>query len=142
MASVQLDVDFLFTLTAEIGDTSNAFIRNGPVGSRYIAPVSGGHFEGPKVKGTIVPPGGDWVFARADRTMKLDVRLQLVTDDGHPILMCYQGIGTPTEDGLSVRTAPTFETGSEEYAWLNNVQAVGVGMSKDGSVTYEVYAVK
>ena len=140
MATKQLDAEFLFTLTAEIGDTSNALIRNGPAGTRYIAPVSGGTFEGPDIAGTIVPPGGDWVQSRPDRTVKLDVRLQLVTDDGEHILMTYQGIGTPTDDGLSVRTAPTFETGAERYAWLNNVQAVGIGLSTGGSVTYDIYA--
>lgn len=142
MASNQLDVDFLFSLTAEIGDQSHAMIRNGPAGTRFIAPVTGGHFEGPEIKGTIVPPGGDWVMARSDRTMKLDVRLQLVTDDGENILMCYQGIGIPTDDGLKVRTAPTFETGSEKYGWLNNVQAVGIGLGGGETVTYDIYALQ
>ena len=140
MAKTKLDVEFLFTLTVELGDTSHALIRNGPAGTRYIAPVRGGTFEGPKVTGTIVAPGGDWVRSRADGTAKLDVRLQLVTDDGEHILMCYEGVGVPTEDGLSVRTAPTFETGAEKYAWLNNVQAVGIGLSAGGTVTYEIYA--
>lgn len=142
MATNQLDVEHLFSLTAELGDRSHAAIRNGPAGTRFIAPVSGGHFEGPKLKGTIVPPGGDWVRARKDGSMKLDVRLQLVTDDGESILMCYEGIGTPTDDGMSLRTAPTFETGAEAYAWLNNVQAVGIGVGGGESVTYEVYALK
>ena len=138
----QIDVEFLFELTAEIGDASNGFIRNGPTGHRFIAPVSGGHFEGPRVKGTIVPPGGDWVHSRPDRSAHLDVRLQLVTDDGQPILMTYQGIGIPNDEGLSIRTAPTFETGAEDYAWLNNVQAVGIGQSVTGSVTYRIYALQ
>ncbi|MEM9561994.1 MAG: DUF3237 domain-containing protein [Actinomycetota bacterium] len=139
MASDQLDAEFLFSLTAEIGETSYP-IRKGPVGTRVVAEVTGGQFEGPKIRGTVVPPGGDWVYAQPDRTLRLDVRLQLVTDDGENILMTYQGIGTPTDDGLSVRTAPLFETGSETYDWLNRVQAVGIGESSGGSVTYRVYA--
>jgi hypothetical protein len=35
-----------------------------------------------------------------------------------------------------------FETGSEKYAWLNNVLAVGVGELGDGPVAYSVYAIK
>ena len=140
MAATQLDVEHLFTLTALIGDSA-APIRGGPQGTRVVAPVTGGEFEGPKVKGTIVPPGGDWVHARRNRTLHLDVRLMLVTDDGESILMTYQGIGHPQEDGsLSIRTAPTFETGAEAYAWLNDVQAVGIGTAGAESVTYEVYA--
>lgn len=140
MATTTLDVEFLFTMTLELGDTSNALIRNGPEGTRYIAPVAGGSFDGPRLRGTVVPPGGDWVRSRSDGSAKLDVRLQLVTDDGNGILMSYQGIGVPGDDGLSIRTAPTFETGAEEHAWLNNVQAVGIGTSADGTVSYEIYA--
>ena len=54
--------------------------------------------------------------------------------------MTYLGIGVPGEDGLSLRTAPMFETGDERYAWLNNVQAVATGSSAAGVVTYDVYA--
>lgn len=136
----QIDVEHLFTLTALIGDTSHAVIRGGPTGTRMIAPVTGGTFEGPRLKGTIVPPGGDWVHARKNRTIHLDVRLQLVTDDGESILMTYQGIGKPNDDGTTaIRTAPTFETGAESYVWLNDVQAVGIGTAGTESVTYEIY---
>lgn len=141
MASDALDAEFLFTLTAELGDASHAMIRNGPAGTRFIVPVSGGHFEGPRLKGTIVPPGGDWVQSRPDRSARLDVRLQLVTDDGTPILMTYQGIGMPGEDGSTdIRTAPTFEAPEGDHAWLNTVQAVGIGSASGASVTYRIYA--
>jgi len=141
MATTQLNVEHLFTLTAELGDSSHALIKDGPQGTRTIASVTGGSFAGAKLSGTIVPPGGDWVSVRADRTIRLDVRLLLVTDDGESILMTYNGIGERQKDGTtSLRTAPTFETGSENYRWLNNVQAVGIGSAKPGSVTYEVYA--
>ena len=143
MAETQLDVEHLFTLTAHIGDNTNAAIRNGPAGTRFIAAVTGGSFSGPRISGTIVAPGGDWVHSRANRTMHLDVRLLLVTDDGESILMTYQGIGHPRQDGTSsIRTAPTFETGAESYAWLNEVQAVGIGTADATSVTYEIYALK
>ena len=143
MPASSLDVEYLFTLTAEIGPTDNALIRNGPTGTRMIAAVSGGSFTGPKLSGRVVPPGGDWVHARPNRTIHLDVRLLLVTDDDESILMTYQGIGTPGDGGLtSLRTAPTFETGSETHGWLNDVQAVGIGSSDGQTVTYEVYALR
>ncbi len=141
MAVTQLDVEHLFTLTANVGDNPKALIRGGPTGTRMIAEVTGGSFSGPKLSGTIVAPGGDWVHARKDRTIHLDVRLLLVTDDGESILMTYQGVGQPQEDGsTSIRSAPTFEAGAEKYQWLNNVQAVGIGSADSGVVTYEVYA--
>ena len=138
--NVKLDAEHLFTLTAHVGEAPNAFIRGGPAGHRFIAAVTGGTFEGARIKGTIVPPGGDWVHRRANKTMHLDVRLLLVTDDNESVLMTYQGIGKPNADGTAaIRTAPTFETGAEKYAWLNDVQAVGIGSTNAEGVTYEIY---
>ena len=135
-----LDLDHLFdahvTLAApvEFGDT--------PAGRRRIIPITGGTFEGPKLKGNVLPGGGDWVTVRADGSVKLDVRITLQTDDGANVLMTYSGIGVRGEGGLSLRTAPLFETGSEKYAWLNNIQAIAHGTPGQGNVTYIVYALK
>lgn len=141
MVTTQLDVEHLFTLTAEVPGNPNAQIRGGPSGTRVIANVTGGTFEGERLRGTIIGPGGDWVSVRDNGTIHLDVRLLLVTDDGESILMTYNGIGTRGEDGeLSIRTAPTFQVGADAYRWLNDVQAVAIGSSADGVVSYEVYA--
>ena len=139
MAETSLPAEHLFTLTATLGGTS--LTDGGPQGGRAIVAVPGGTFEGPRLRGTLAEnSGGDWVTLRADGTFKLDVRITLVTDDGATILMAYQGIGKRTENGNVLRTAPLFETGDERYRWLNGVQAVGLGSSGGGKVTYEVYA--
>jgi len=127
----------LFTITA---DTKLAgIITNGPAGTRVIVEASTGTFEGPRLKGTVSGPGGDWVTMRADGSMLLNVRLLLKTDDGADILMEYQGIGF--DGGARITTAPLFQTGAEQYAWLNSTVAVAKGASGGGSVTYDVYAV-
>lgn len=137
MAATTLPVEHLFTLTA---DTKVAgLLPTGPQGGRVVVEASSGSFEGPKLKGTVVPPGGDWVTLQPDGSLRLDVRLTLLTDDGAHILMSYRGIGT--EGGKKLVTAPTFETADERYAWLNSVQAVATGSTGDDSVTYEVYRV-
>ena len=139
MAEASLPVEHLFTITANLGGAS--FIQDGPQGTRVIVAVSGGSFEGPKLKGTIVENSGcDWVTRRADGSLRLDVRLTLQTHDGAAIYMAYNGIGKPNEGGNVLRTAPLFETGDERYAWLNAVQGVATGTSQPGSVTYDVYA--
>ncbi len=135
MPETSLPVEHLFTLTAAVKVAGT--VPSGPAGTRAIVDASSGTFEGPKLKGTVKGPGGDWVVVRADGTMQLDVRVLLETDDGAHILMTYRGIGEP--GGRSIRSAPLFETGDERYAWLNNVQAVGVGAGGGGQVTYEVY---
>lgn len=136
-----LPCEFLFTITAKTGDKPPVQIKGGPRGTRLVVTVSGGSFEGPKLKGTIADAaGGDWVILRPDGVMALDVRLALVTDDGATIYMTYTGFGERVEGGMKIRTAPSFETGDERYAWLNNVQAVAHGTTAPGSVTYDVYS--
>lgn len=140
MAESQLPVEHLCTITADTKQI--AIVQGGPQGTRVHVAVTGGTFEGPRLRGKVAESGGDWVTVRADGSIKLDVRITLLTDDGAQILVTYNGIGTRGDSGLALRTAPLFETGDERYAWLNNVQAVGVGSSAQGSVTYDIYALR
>ena len=138
MATEHLEVEHLFTLDLQVAEGVQV-VKGGPQGTRIIAEVSGGSFTGERMSGRVVSPGGDWVTARSDRSLQLDVRLTLITDDDAVILMQYKGIGDPN---LGVaRSAPQFETGDDRYGWINNVQGVGVGrLHPGGGVTYEVYA--
>lgn len=140
MPETQLAVEHLFTLTATTQQV--AVVQGAPQGSRVHVRVTGGTFDGPKLRGVIEDGGGDWVTLRPDGSIKLDVRVTLTTDDGAHILVTYAGIGTPVEGGLTLRTAPLFETGDERYTWLNNIQAVGIGQPGKGNVSYDVYALK
>lgn len=142
MPESSVPVEFLFRLDADTVSIPPQMIMGGPQGSRMLASVAGGSFEGPRVKGT-VPAGasGDWVTIRADGSFRLDVRVTLVTDDGAVILCTYNGIGQTDETGASsLKTAPTFETGDERYQWLNRVQAIGYGTVDGTGVHYDVYA--
>ena len=127
-----------------------------PAGHRRIVLVKGGVFEGPRLKGTVLPGGGDWLTERADGVRALDVRIVMQTDDGHLIYSHYPGLFHGPADvlqqmlgtGLPVdpsryyfRTAPLFETASERYGWLNRLLAVGIGRRLPGQVAYTVYAV-
>jgi hypothetical protein len=140
MSETTLPVEHLFTLTVRLAPSVRV---GGPHGTRAVTPVTGGTFEGARLRGKVAEmPGGDWLLVRPDGSLRLDVRLTLLTDDGAAILMTYTGIGVRTDAGLALRTAPQFETGDERYAWLNNVQAVGIGSAGRESVTYEVYALR
>ncbi|MCC6436688.1 MAG: DUF3237 domain-containing protein [Acidimicrobiales bacterium] len=139
MAADQLPVDHLFTLQLTAAMDEAYHVRGGPAGRRIIAAVTGGTFEGPRLRGTVAPmTGADWVTIRPDKSMRLDVRLVLQADDGGTIYMYYGGIVT---DGQA-RTAPYFETGDAQHAWLNNVQAVGIGTVSADGPRYEVYALR
>ncbi len=132
------ELELLFTLTAET--TLTGMIANGPMGTRVIVDASTGSFEGPKMRGTVSGPAGDWVTVRADGSMQLDVRIMLKTDDGADIYCEYKGIGL--DNATKITTAPMFQTAHENYTWLNSVVAVARGTSGGGKVTYEVYEVK
>ena len=133
-------LEFLGTLRADTG--TRTVVENGPQGTRTIVQVLGGSFEGPRLKAAVHTPAGDWITNRADGTYKLDVRLTLKTDDGAVILVTYNGVGRTTDAGASLRIAPLFETGDSRYAWLTQLQAIGVGERVGTTVTYSIYALK
>ena len=139
-----LPVEYLGTFSANTKGVAPVAVA-GPSGTRLTVTVTGGTFVGPKIKGALVDgaAGGDWPLVRADGTLVLDVRANVRTDDGADIYITYCGIGVPGADGsYSIRTAPLFQTGDERYAWLNNVQAVGIGRTTDAGVEYDIYAVQ
>src|SRR3989442_14777423 len=53
-----------------------------PHGTRATVPIAGGRFEGPRLRGRVVPGGGDWTLLRTDGVLELDLRLTLETEDG------------------------------------------------------------
>ncbi len=127
----------------------------GPVGRRVLFGLAGGTFEGPQLRGDVLPGGGDWTLVRPDGTATLDVRLTLRTHDSALIYMSYAGRwksppelakaladpGTRHEvdpQDYYLRTNPLFETGDPRYAWLNDVVGVGTGYLVQGGVAYKV----
>ena len=140
MPRTSLPVEFLFRMEAQL--TRPMTIAPGPQGDRLILGVAGGHFEGPRLRGGFVDgSGSEWATTRADGSQRVDVRLLLRTDDGAAIGMTYNGVAVPEAGGLQVTTAPTFQTGAEGYAWLNHVQAVGIGELIPKGIAYDVYRV-
>jgi hypothetical protein len=54
-------------------------------GWRRIVPITGGMFEGPTIRGKVVPGGEDWQLTRPDGDTELYARYLLKTHDGHLI---------------------------------------------------------
>jgi hypothetical protein len=148
----EVRTEFLYEITM---DADVLDVGPTPAGHRRIVVVSGGAFEGPRLRGAVLPGGGDWLVERRDGTRLLDVRITLRTDDGHLIYAHYPGLfhGEPgvmqrLVRGEAVdpaeyyfRVAPFFETAAEKYAWLNRVMAIGLGRRTARQVAYTVYAV-
>ena len=132
-------------LIVDIGDT--------PLGRRRIATVTGGEFQGDRLRGTVVAaPAGDWLIQRSDGVTVLDVRLLLRTDDAEHIYMSYRGLrhGPPEvmarlAAGEQVdpatyyfRMVPVFETAAKKYEWINKIVSVGTGRRDPSGPTYLV----
>lgn len=106
---------------------------------RVIGGIAKGRWEGERLNGDVIPPGGDWAIPSSDSLMLLDVRQLVRTDDDALIYVTYQGRCDRTRGTYTV--APTFETADERYQWLNAVQAIGQGRSEGDDIVYEMFEV-
>jgi len=123
-----------------------------PHGTRVIAPITSGTFEGPRLRGRVLPGGGDWTLLRPDGVLELDLRITLETEDGALIYMSSFGLrhGPPEvlaalANGESVdpskyyfRTTPRFETSAPPYAFLNRLIAISSGDRRPSGPIYTI----
>ena len=96
-------------------------------GRRTVIPITGGTFEGPNIKGTIINGGADYQIANtAINRTELEAIYCIKTDDGVYIHVRNRGIiysdkeanGNPS---FYFKAAPQFEAPADsKYAWLNN----------------------
>jgi hypothetical protein len=112
-----------------------------PRGRRRIVSILGGTFEGPGIKGQVVPGGADWQIIRADGFSELDTRYTLETDKGEIVYVQNGGMrhappavmekllkGEAVDPSLVYfRTVPTFETAAPGLQWLTRAVFVGTG---------------
>lgn len=153
-AAAELRSQLLFTLTITLHPIQEVGVT--PLGQRRIVPVSGGTFDGARLRGTVLPlAGADWLLMRSDGVFQQDVRLMLQSDDGALIGMSYRGVRHASGDVSArlargehvdpseyyLRTAPFFETAAPRYAWLNNIVSVGVGERLPDGVIYTVFEI-
>lgn len=128
-------------------------IGTGPQGTRTVFAVTGGAFHGARLRGTVLPNGGDWLLVDSEGVGRLDVRLTLETDDGAHIYVQYSGIavindkaatamaqgGSTAYGEMYFMTQPRFETGDARYTWLNRLAAAGEGRLVPSAAEYQVF---
>lgn len=124
-----------------------------PKGRRNVWQLAGGQVEGPHLRGSVAPLGGEFELIDQEGVYHIDVRLVIVTDDGANIFVQYFGIANTPPDiverykaGLSVdfgdtyfATQPRFETSHPGYSWLNHAMAIAEGRGVPGGVEYLMY---
>lgn len=112
-------LEFAFSEVATLG--TDVKVGGTAYGVRNIVPITGGAFEGPGIKGTILPGGWDWQLTRADGCSDIEADYMLRTDDGVVINVRNRGVACPPPPGapFSARTQPVFEAPLGKYDWLS-----------------------
>lgn len=126
-----------------------------PLGTRMTFIQKGGRLDGPRLRGDLLPGGGDWATLGNDGINRLDIRATIRTDDG--VLIHYEARGAvklPADgrkrlasgarlsfDETYVRTTPRFETADPRYAWLNGLVIVAYNELSHNHVDFRMYHV-
>lgn len=118
-------LEFALQLKVTLGDAFSC--GETQHGRRTVIPITGGTFEGPHIKGTIINGGADYQIANtAINRTELEAIYCIKTDDGVYIHVRNRGIicsGTDAEGKPTFyfKAAPQFEAPADsKYAWLNN----------------------
>jgi Protein of unknown function (DUF3237) len=144
-----------FAFSAKITLDSIKDLGDTPHGHRRIIPITGGSFEGPAIKGTVVPGGADWQIIRNDGVVELNAIYTLQTDDGALIYINNKGYRNASPEvakriasGEQVspkeyyfRTTPFFETAAAKYDYLNKYIFVCSAERKKDHVLINFYKV-
>lgn len=87
-------------------------------GERIIIPITGGTFEGPRLKGSIMSGGADYqIVNKALKRTELEAIYCIKTEDDVIIHVRNRGIIADSY----FKCAPQFEAPADsKYAWLNN----------------------
>jgi hypothetical protein len=132
-------LEFVFEVRAEVADPM--VVGQVPGGLRRIIDITGGTFEGPRLKGKVLRGGADWQIIKEDGFTEVDARYTLQTDAGDLIYVTNVGIrhaapevmrrlnaGEPVEQSeIYFRAVPKFETAAPELQWLMRSIYVATG---------------
>ncbi|UUT35977.1 DUF3237 domain-containing protein [Microbacterium elymi] len=148
------DFEYCFELRCEVEEPRQL---GGPVPGEglHFARVSGGTFDGPRLRGTILDSGGDWWNGRG-LTVALDARYVIeaeLADQSAAVEVVNRGIWrtdeatfdrmlageTVDEEELYYRTAFQFRTEHPELRWLTESQFIGYARAEPGLVIIRVF---
>jgi hypothetical protein len=104
-----------------------------PAGLRRVVPITGGTFEGARLRGTVLGGGADWQIVRADGVATIEAQYLLRTEDGVLIEVRNRGLRHGPEEVMRrlaagedvdpasyyFRAVPAFTAPAGPYEWLN-----------------------
>ena len=139
------------SLAVDVGDVVT--MGPGPLGERRVVGILGGTFEGPEMRGEVLPGGADWQIVRKDGVLDLDARYALKDQAGGIIRVVSQGYRHGSPEVLEAlargehvdpsryffRTIMRFETGAPYLESLNKTIAVATAERKARQVLLTAY---
>jgi len=142
-----------FAFEARVAIGASERIGHGVGEELWFTPITGGTVDGPRLRGEVVPTGGDWSTKRGDAT-ELDARYLLRAEDGALIDIVNRGFwrataevdarleaGEPVDDGeFYYRTQPVFRTDAPAHRWMAETVFVGLAREEDGHVCIRFFA--
>jgi hypothetical protein len=134
-------LEYAFEVRVDVAESERIGHGDGDVLS--FTPITGGTVDGPLLRGSVVPGGGDWSVERRKGTIELDARYLLRADDGALIDIVNRGffrvppeLAEAAEAGERIpeeqvyfRTSPVFRTDAPAHRWL--AESVFVGLAHD-----------
>jgi hypothetical protein len=116
--------EFVYEAVVEVAPRQD--MGRAPLGHRFIVPITGGRFEGPALRGTVLPGGADRQLLRDDGVRELDALYELCTDDGVLLTVHNQVLIDDPPGGPRYAFSQVCIIAPEgPYAWLNRRVLVG-----------------
>lgn len=127
-------------------------------GRRLSVQIANGTFEGPALRGRVLPGGGEWPHDRDDGVLTFDARYHLQEDDGTVILIQNTGYrhaphdvherlwalkpgDVVPHDAYYFRSQTRFEVAAGKHDWLSRHVFVGVGQRHETGNLIRYYKV-
>ena len=138
--NVMLPAELIMTIRADCPDDQRLWVGQNDTGLLRVIQITGGTFEGEKLRGTIVPGGADWNTGfggdrvEAFTSIHVFAKYLLKTDDGVYIAIENVGLRDKTQPPTHIVTTPKFFAPRGPYEWLNTGVYVGAlqGSVKNG----------
>ena len=143
--------EFLMNLSVDVGEIVT--MGQAPIGERRVVSITGGTFEGPGMRGEVLPGGNDWQIQRADGVLDIDAGYVLKEERGGLVRVISQGYRygppeviaamargeDPDPSSYFFRSILRFETGAAHLDSLNRTIAVATAQRKARQVLLSAY---
>lgn len=134
-----IDLRPLFELTIDVGPLTT--LGATPLGEVRLVQLLSGTFEGPELRGKLLPGGADWQQVRSDGTLEIRAKYLLETDQAELIQVQSEGVRAAAPEVLArldrgelpdpseyyFRTALRFTTSAPRLLRLNGILGVSYG---------------